>query len=493
MTNITSQKRLRIYLSLILMLGAILRLLSLGKQSFWYDEVYSAILAAKDLGTVVTHFGQTPTLYHILLHFWLYLGHSDIMIRLLSVVFGVMTLWVIYLVGKTLFDSRHGLLCAFLMAISPLHVWYSQEARMYSLLTLLSVASVLFFLRFLQRQRGWPGFWWAVTSVLAIYTHYYAGFMLVGQVVYFFLFWSRHRSHINRFALALGAVALMVLPIFYLLFCKGRYTVVCTEGAGGNPVQLFSFPYTFFAFSLGFSYGPSVAELHRSTTLATVQPYLAEILPALLLFTAIFVVGLRSLWQKRDRLAFLLLYLFVPIGGAYLVSMVWPQISYNVRYVSQALPAYGFVLTRALLVSRRKIIRWALIACLLIFTGVSMYNHYYMDKFAKEDYRSAAQFISVHSEDGDVVLASQLKPFKYYYHGPLAIGSLLWSPKFYRKMIQSRVHGFQRVWFVLSREWGSDPEGKMHDYMLETYTTVVETSFANIYVGLFEISSNRGN
>jgi uncharacterized membrane protein len=493
MIETISRKKQNIYLWFILALGTVLRLIRLGSQSFWYDEVYSANLSAKSLQAVIPRFGQTPTLYHILLHFWLFLGRSDTMIRLLSVLFGVVALWVIYLLGRNFLDARHGLLCSFLLAISPFHIWYSQEARMYTLLILLSMVSVFFFLKFLQGQRGWPTVWWVVTSGLAIYTHYYAAFILFFQVIFFSVFHKKYRSLWRRFCYVLGYTAVIVLPIFILFFFGGRYASICAEGAGGNPVQIFSIPYTFFTFSLGFSYGQSVVELHRLATLVTVWPYGMLILPATLLFSVIIVIGLRSLWREREKFILVLLYLLVPMLGACLISMLWPQFSYNVRYVSMAVPAYIIILARGLLAPRRRIFKYSLLVLVLILTLFSLYNHYCRDKYAKEDYRSAAQFVSVNSEEGDIVLAPHLMSFEYYYHGPVLARSIIWSPKFYRQMIHRRVRGFHRVWFVLSREWGVDPDGKMRDYMRDTFPTVIETTFANLYLGLFDLSATQKN
>lgn len=493
MAEAISKKRWDLLLLPILLLGTILRLIRLGQQSFWWDEVYSATLAAKSLVTVVPRFGQTPTFYHILLHFWLYMGRSDAMIRLFSVLSGVATLWAIYLLGKKLLDAKHGLLCAFLMAISPFHIWYSQEARMYSLLILLSTASVMFFIRFLHRQRGWSGVWWVLTTALALYTHYYAAFILLFQVGFFLLFWPQYRSRLPQLILALAAIAVMVIPIFVLLFSGGRYAAVCAVGAGNNPLQTFSIPYTFFVFSLGFSYGPSISELHMSTSWASVRPYLPQLLPAVLLFAAIFILGLRSLRRQRKRLIFLLLYLVVPIVGASLIALMLPRLSYNVRYVSMALPAYTLLLAGGLLAPKRRLVRWTLIVALVIVTFVSIYGYYRQDKYAKENYRLAAQIVAADSRVGDVILVTHLRPFEYYYKGDVAIRNLFWSPRFYRHMIRRRIGNSQRVWLVIARDWVSDPQGKIRGYMKSTYPAVRETTLANLYLGLFDVSSPKRN
>lgn len=493
MNEAISRKRERIYLSLIMVLGAILRLVRLGHQSFWWDEVYSANLAAKSLGIVVPRFGQTPTLYHILLHFWLYLGRSDTVIRLLSALFGIAVLWVIYLLGKQLLNAKQGLLCALLMAISPFHIWYSQEARMYSLLILLSTASMLFFIKLLQEYRTWPAIWWAVTTGLAIYTHYYAAFIPICQLAFSLLFLNKHRDLGRRFILYAIALAIMTLPIFYMFFRGERFSQLCTAGAGGNPIRFFSIPYTFFAFSLGFSYGPSTADLHRSSSLATVQPYLNQILPAALVFAVLFVLGLRSAWREREKLILLLMWFLVPILGASLASFIWPQISYNVRYVSVALPAYVFILARGLWAPGKRVIKWALTMLIFMVMFFSLYNHYFQGKYSKEDYRSAAQLVTTYSRDGDVILVTHLMPFKHYYRGSIPARSFFWSPAFYRGILTMQLHGYHRAWFVLSREWGSDPEGRMTDYMKSTFPAVRETTLANLYLGLFDLASTGKN
>jgi hypothetical protein len=263
--------------------------------------------------------------------------------------------------------------------------------------------------------------------------------------------------------------------------------MVCAEGAGRNPLRLFSVPYTFFALSLGFSFGPSVTELHHQTDWSTLRPYAGQVLAAGVVYAAIFLLGLRSLWNDRRRLSFLLLYLLVPIAGACVTILFLPQLSYNVRYVSMILPAYGLILTRGLLAPRRRLVRWGLLALVLILTSVSLFHYYADTRYHKEDYRSAVEIISRDERPGDVILATHLRPVRYYYKGPLIMHTLLWSPGFYRRMIDVRLQRYQRAWVLVSRNWVSDPEGKMLEHMRGKYTAVQETTFTGLYLGLFEI------
>jgi uncharacterized membrane protein len=476
-----------ILLTFILLLGAALRLFRLGNQSFWWDEVYSASLSAQSLGTVIPRFGQTPAFYHVLLHFWQYLGRGDGTVRLLSVLCGVATLWVIYRLGVELLDRNHGLMCAFLIAISPFHIWYSQEARMYSLLILLCTAATLFFVRFLKRSPGWPGLWWILLTVLGLYTHYYALFVLGFQFLFLIIFWRQYRLLWPRVFRAMLVIALLIVPILLLFFPGGKYAMVCAEGAGRNPLRLFSVPYTFFTFSQGFSYGPSVAELQRLTAWPTVRPYMGSILPAAVFYAVLFVMGLRALWSDRRRLVFLLLYLFTPIAAACLIVLFMPQLSYNVRYVSMVLPAYGLILASGLLAPAGRLVRRGLLALMLILVTISLLNYYTDTRYHKEDFRRAVDIISRNERPDDVVLGTHLRPIKYYYQGDMVIHNLLWSPLFYRRMIDVRLQRYKRAWVLISRSWVSDPENKMLEHMRGKYSAVRETTFTGLYLGLFDL------
>src|SRR5690606_29589650 len=125
---------------LIALVGAGLRLFMLEKQGMWLDETFSVWLANQSLGQMlqwIVKIDQHPPLYYLLLHGWIARsGDTAYYVRLLSVLFGVATIPVIYLIGKRLSGSVVGLAAAVLLAFSPFHIRFAQEARMYTLLAL---------------------------------------------------------------------------------------------------------------------------------------------------------------------------------------------------------------------------------------------------------------------------------------------------------------------------------------------------------------------
>lgn len=141
---------------LVLILGLILRMVSLN-QSFWLDEATSATVVKNlDFVGILTKFAPTdfhPPFYYLLLKVWVIpFGISEVSLRMLSVAFGLATIWVVYLIGKKLVNKNLGLIAAILMATAPLHIYYSQEARMYSLQTFLVSLCFYFYLELFKNK-----------------------------------------------------------------------------------------------------------------------------------------------------------------------------------------------------------------------------------------------------------------------------------------------------------------------------------------------------
>jgi 4-amino-4-deoxy-L-arabinose transferase-like glycosyltransferase len=165
----------------ITVLALLLRLLFLGQESFWGDELASVRRAQLDWQSFWELISGAPamTLYYVVLRFWILLSDSEFTVRILSVIPGVATIPLIYLLGRRLFNAKIGLIAALLLAVNAFHIQYSQEARGYSLLVFLLTLSSWFLIRSMERPSSginWAGY--IVTSVLAVFAHPFA--LLVG-------------------------------------------------------------------------------------------------------------------------------------------------------------------------------------------------------------------------------------------------------------------------------------------------------------------------
>jgi mannosyltransferase len=195
--------------------AAALRFLTLGVQSYHHDEVVTAsrILRGSfgDAMSAVGFSESAPPLYYALAWIWTQVtGTGEWGLRSLSAVAGVATVPVVYLVGLELRGRRAGLMAAALAAVNPMLLWYSQEARAYSLLALLCAISLLYCLRALRPGRPRDLTFWGVASALALATHYFAIFPILAEAVLL----ARRRGRATLHGLwILAAACLLLAPL----------------------------------------------------------------------------------------------------------------------------------------------------------------------------------------------------------------------------------------------------------------------------------------
>ncbi|HWC26541.1 MAG TPA: glycosyltransferase family 39 protein, partial [Solirubrobacteraceae bacterium] len=174
---------------LVLAAGAALRFGTLDAQSLWYDEAVTARLLRMDLGSMlraIPDSESSPPLYYVLAWLWTQLlGTGEAGMRSLSALLGTATVAVAWALGRRLGGERAGLAAAALVAVNPMLVWFSQEARAYALLALLGALATLLWLRALERPREAGRLLaWGAVAALALATHYYAAFLVAPQALW---------------------------------------------------------------------------------------------------------------------------------------------------------------------------------------------------------------------------------------------------------------------------------------------------------------------
>ena len=205
-------------LAFLIALGAAMRFASLGEQSFHHDEVITAARVIPgsfaDMLKAVKHSESNPPLYYVLAWGWAKeFGTGEFGLRSLSALFGLATVPVAYAIGAELSNRRAGLIAAALVAVNPMLIWYSQEARSYALLVFFCAVSLLFFVRALDSRRTSDLALWAVASALAICSHYFAFFAIGIEAVWLLVaLRSRRRAALAAIA-AVGAVGLALVPL----------------------------------------------------------------------------------------------------------------------------------------------------------------------------------------------------------------------------------------------------------------------------------------
>ncbi len=198
--------------------GIAVRFSSLGLQSYHHDEVITAMRVIPGSFAEMLHAVKTsesnPPLYYVLAWGWAKaFGTGEFGLRSLSALFGAATVPVGYLIGRQLVSRRTGLILAALLAFNPMLIWYSQEARSYALLVFFGALSMYFFIRSLQTRRGRDLALWALTSALALCSHYFAVFAVAIEAVWLLAALRYSRNLVLPAVGAVLATGVALLPL----------------------------------------------------------------------------------------------------------------------------------------------------------------------------------------------------------------------------------------------------------------------------------------
>ncbi|MEZ4924052.1 MAG: glycosyltransferase family 39 protein [Crocinitomicaceae bacterium] len=185
------------------------------------DEPFSVYWAQLDLKETLAFFaeGNNPPLHNILLHYWEKMfGIGPVSVRSLSLLFSVLTIPVLYALGKKLLNKPYAVIACGLFIFSTFNHYHAIEARMYSLMTLLAV--LIFYELYLLIFENTKGFWrLALWNALMLYTHY-LGFFIIGCELLVFLLFTKHldRKKLIYFSVSLLITALLYLPSLITFF-----------------------------------------------------------------------------------------------------------------------------------------------------------------------------------------------------------------------------------------------------------------------------------
>lgn len=210
-------------LAVVLALGTALRFWKLGRDELWSDEVLTVFFSGA-LGRL--HLDVHPPLYYALVYVWMWLVHPEAhLLRLPSAFLGALGIAAVYGLANTLYGRRAGVFSAMLVAVSVMHVWYAQDARMYTLLVLLATLSTWALLRMLRDSRWQSAALYFVPLAALLLTHLF-GLMTFGVHGLFVLYSLATRRLAIRAALVvlatqLAAVACLLPWLLYIVLNPG--------------------------------------------------------------------------------------------------------------------------------------------------------------------------------------------------------------------------------------------------------------------------------
>ncbi len=215
----------------IVMIGMIIRAPLLSRTSLWFDEAASWDQSRGTLGELISSVAADnyPPLHNLLL--WVFIhgfGEAEYVLRLPSLLAGILSIWLAYKVGEALTDKGVGLATALILACSPMEIWFSGEARMYTLFSATGLLFLLATLRALACPAPGAALWSALATALFLHTHIYATFGVAGAglgLAFMALLDPAGRRGILRLLLALIAGGALYLPWGIILLGRARSVV----------------------------------------------------------------------------------------------------------------------------------------------------------------------------------------------------------------------------------------------------------------------------
>jgi 4-amino-4-deoxy-L-arabinose transferase-like glycosyltransferase len=171
----------RVVLGAILLAGLALRVFEASRGPMWFDEIYTTWAARGGFAKVLATMARDvhPPLHTLLVSAWVSLGgESTAWLRTLSILFGLATILVVFLLARAAFGRRAGLVAAALLSLHPVHTYFSQESRVYALLWLELAAAWWLAWSWIEGGRARDGWGYVAVTALALYTHYLAGLVL---------------------------------------------------------------------------------------------------------------------------------------------------------------------------------------------------------------------------------------------------------------------------------------------------------------------------
>ncbi|BAY74496.1 hypothetical protein NIES25_09090 [Nostoc linckia NIES-25] len=496
------------------------RFFLLQNQSLWFDEGWS--LALSDATSLQENFHKIVNreagdkyqpLYYLILFYWRsFFGESEFAIRSLSALLGVGSVIIVYFTCLNIYGKKHAFWSSLILAVSSFSVFYSQDARPYSLLIFIASLQIYFFSNSLKDEKNnkiisqvFFGIFTAIATFGSVLTVMFTSAFYISHAIVYrnFKEWLRW----------LIPSVIFSLPMiwFYLSSPAASDPTATAVTRTGLPI-IQNIMFVIYGILVGTSYGPPLEELRGDNKIDILLGYWPHFLIFFIVITVIIIALVKSLLRQSKKRKYQRAdYFFTLIlTSSFLLNLVF-AIFTKINW----LPRHSFYLCIPLFIlipsaflhnyqaqnegqSQIDIVsKFAQIAtiCLVIMNVYSNFNYYLDPIYGKDDYRSAVQYL-IKNRDASaksVLLLGQIRLFKYY-----GDSSTLYIPPYILKTVKGKdlgekintaTNNAKTVFLIINREFYWELKNKFKTQMSQLYTLENEESLR--YVKIYRFRSNK--
>ncbi len=360
--------------------------LVLADQSFWLDEASQAMTSLRPVSEILFANLEDfhPPFSYLLTHFWIQFGRNEVWLRLLPIMFGLGTVYIGYLLMMRLFNKNTAILFGLLLAISPYHIYYSQEFRMYSMATFFAVSLMYYFVKIIcDSKEKIDTVLFVLFGSLLIFTHYLGGLLFVSQLLYLYLWEKKQLVRFLKLFSYIGLIYSAWIPFLYQQLQLGLKADTILPGWSSMLSLSFlkALPLLFTKFIIG--------RIDFDNTLLYVSVIFVSFA---VIFGAIFPLRKKI---NDKKIGLLLCWLWVPIILTFIISLKTPMFQpFRLLFV---LPAFYMLIALGLSETKKfqRIIVSVVIGTLLIFQFIFWTQSF----FWREDWKSAVGEVNHYNQN----------------------------------------------------------------------------------------------
>jgi len=477
----------------IILLSFLVRVVPSHLETFSADEGVTLYHAQKSVihNIIWPFFDDYVPFYHILLSLWLKIATLSIFSsRFLSVLFGTVSVFLLYLIVEKLFNKKTATYSSLIFALSPFAIFYSQEVRVYSLYLLLGLLSIYFYLVYIKKGKyKWS---YIITTILAIYTHGMALLIPFFQTIHFIFqeVWIKKRSFKDWLFIQL-IIFVFFLPLIYFVV-QESLKIASGKIIWVPPPSIIGIIKFFYLYVAGMTF------LLPNLIVGMAISIIFFILIGYAIINFFYKKNKDSSRIEKESVIFLLAWFIIPIIGLIIYSTLFSSVFIE-KYIIFVSPVISILVSLGI-IKLKGITKNVVVVSIIILLALAVC----FDIVSKNNpnWTGASDYIKEKKSPNDVIIMSFYNvqyTFSYYFNKTIFQSENITLYLEKNSMYSANDHSNLNtntlknndIWLVLHASEYTDPNATVYTYFTSNYNLAEYKKFTGVSVYHFSKSSKK--